>query len=336
MRKAASTELDLRRLQLALDKKGPQNIYLLHGEEVFLVDQALQAIKLKTLEPGMEDFNYDRFIAPENSPAQVFDAVEMLPMMSTRRLVIYRNVDALKDEAWEALAPALENPINSTTLVLVANKIDKRKKVFKKLIEVAEVVDLKKPFENQIPIWIDYIGYLQKVKISSDAQAALHQLVGSNLSDVNNEVEKLKIFIGGKNNIEIEDVLKVVSRARIENVFSLTDAIAKQNRTQALSCLANLLENGQNEVGIVSLIHRQIRILSSLNAGMRQGLTGFRLAQKVGVPEFFLKEYVAQSRHWDNGKINSTIQALHDTDLALKSSPVSSHIWLENFILKTC
>jgi DNA polymerase-3 subunit delta len=89
-------------------------------------------------------------------------------------------------------------------------------------------------------------------------------------------------------------------------------------------------------VGVVSLIHRQIRILSAIYEGKKAGMNGARLAQKVGVPEFFMKQYLEQSRQWDKEKLVSAVRALQETDRALKSSPVASHIWLENFILRTC
>lgn len=333
----SSAQWDLRRLQLHLDKNKPSPIYVLLGEETFLLDQALAAIKNKILSEGAADFNFDSFSAPETNAGQVRDAVETLPMMNDRRLVLYRNVDSLKEEAWDELYPVIDNPIDTTSLVLTANKLDKRKKSFKRLSENAVFVDLKKPFENQIPTWIDYISYLNKVKFAPEAIVALQQLVGTNLCEINNEIGKIKQFVGSdKKLIGIEDVLKVVSKARIENVFNLTDAISRRDRAQALVCLANLLEQGQNEVGILALIFRQIRILASVCDGRKAGLSGVRLSQKVGVPEFFLRQYVEQSQKWDKQKIASTLKALQATDRAVKSSPVSPHIWLENFIVKTC
>ncbi len=331
------SDWDLRRLQLSLDKKDPAAVYFLYGEETFLLDEALKVLKGKVLVEGAQDFNFDSFMAPEVSMGQVRDAVETLPVMSPRRLVIYKNVDSIKDEAWTELDPVLENPIDSATLVLVASKIDKRKKYFKKLKSQAVFVGLKKPFDNQIPMWIDYIAYLNEVKLTSEATAAIQELVGTNLSEVNNEVIKIKQYLGAKKKtIDLDDVLAVVSRARVESVFSLTDAIGRRDRAQALVCLANLLEHGQNEMGVVSLIHRQIRILSAIYEGKKSGLSGIRLSQKIGVPEFFMKQYLEQLRLWDKEKLTSAIRALHETDKALKSSPVASHIWLENFILRTC
>lgn len=333
----AGTDWDLRKLQSSLDKKGPAAIYFLCGEETFLLDEALKAIKGRVLSEDLQDFNFDSFMAPEVSAGHVRDVVETLPVMCARRLVIYKNIDSLKDEAWAELEPVLENPLDSATLVLVANKIDKRKKYVKRLQSKAVFVELKKPFDNQIPMWIDYIAYLNNVKLTAEAVAALQELVGTNLSEVNNEVKKIQQYLGAqKRTIELDDVLKVVSRARIESVFNLTDAIGRRDRAQALICLANLLEHGQSEVGVVSLIHRQMRILSAVHNGKKEGLGGARLSQKIGVPEFFMKQYLEQARLWDDTKLTAAIRALYETDKALKSSPVSSHIWLENFILKTC
>lgn len=328
---------DLRKLQLSLDKNAPKSIYVLFGEETFLQDEALRAIKSKILVEGALDFNFDLFIAPENSADQVRDAIETLPVMCERRLIILKNAEAYKDDSWDVLMPIIESPVNSATFVIVAPKLDKRKKNVKRLQDQAIFVDLKKPFDNQIPMWIDYIAHLNNVKLSGDAVSALQELVGTNLSEINNEIKKIQQYLGNQSkSVALDDVLKVVSRSRVENVFNLTDAIGRRDRASALVCLANLLENGQNEVGIVSLIHRQIRILSAIYEAKKMGMGGLRLSQKVGVPEFFLKQYLEQVRQWDREKLTTATRVLHETDKALKSSPVSSHIWLENFILKTC
>ena len=334
----ATADWDLRKLQQSLDKKNPATVYLLYGEETFLLDEAIRALKSKVLVEGAQDFNFDVFVAPEASAGQVRDAVETLPVLCERRLVIYKNIEGLKEDALEELEPLLVDPIPTTTLVLVASKLDKRKKFARRVQESGVLVELKKPYENQVASWIDYIAYLNEVKITADAKAAIQELVGTNLSEINNEVRKIRHYLSGhsKKIIELSDVLNVVSRSRIESVFNLTDAIGRQDRTQALVHLAHLLEQGQNEMGIVALIHRQIRILAAICEGKKAGLGVQRLSQKIGVPEFFMKQYMEQARLWDRPKIASAVRVLHDTDRAIKSSPVSSHIWLENFIIKSC
>ena len=84
------------------------------------------------------------------------------------------------------------------------------------------------------------------------------------------------------------------------------------------------------------MITRHFRILSHLKDGQREGLSGPRLSTKAGIPQFLLNQYMEQIRQWDEAKIEHTFTVLQDTDRALKSSSVPPHIWLENFVLKTC
>lgn len=328
--------LDLRRLQQRLENNPPEKLYLLMGEESFLVQEALQLLKAKSVDPGMMDFNCDVFDASETSAGHVKDAAESLPMMSQRRFVAFRGVDSLKDKDWEEIFPLLDNPVDSTTLVLTCEALDKRKKAFKKLSEAAIVVELKRPYDNQVPDWIEYLAYRQEVKVSREAAQLLKQFVGTNLTELNNEISKLKDYLGERTTIESKDVLQVVSQTRVDRIFDLTDAIGRRDRATALHSLANLLEHGQSEVGILAMITRHFRILGQLKEGQREGLQGTRLSTKAGIPQFLLTQYLEQIRLWDENKIEKTFHVLQDTDRALKSSSVPPHVWLENFVLKTC
>jgi len=328
--------LDLRRLQQRLESNPPAGLYLLMGEETFLIQEALHLLKHKSVEEAALDFNCDVFDASETEAAVVKDAAEMLPMMSARRFVAFRGVDDLKDKEWEALFPIFENPPDTTTLVLTCEALDKRKKSYKKISEAAVVVECKRPYDNQVADWIEYLAFRQELKVSREAAQMLKQFVGTNLTELNNELGKLKNYLGERKTIEAKDVLQVVSQTRVDRIFDLTDAIGRRDRATALHSLANLLEHGQSEVGILAMITRHFRILGQLKEGQKDGLSGTRLSTKAGIPQFLLTQYMEQIRLWDEKKIEKTFHVLEDTDRALKSSSVPPHVWLENFVLKTC
>lgn len=328
--------LDLRKLQQRLEKSDPALIYLLVGEEAFLVHEAVQLLKVKSVDEATIDFNCDVFEATEAPAGQVKDAAEMLPMMSRRRLVVYRGVDSLKDKDWETLFPLFDNPVDSTTFVLTAESLDKRKRYYKKLAEAAVIVELKRPYESQIADWIDYLGSRNGVGVNREAAHLLKQFVGTNLTELNNELLKLRDYLGERTHVEPADVLQVVSQTRVDRIFDLTDAIGRRDKVHALHSLANLLDHGQSEVGVLAMITRHFRILSQLKDGQRTGLTGQKLATQAGIPNFLLTQYLEQIRKWDESKIQRTFVVLQDTDRALKSSSVPPHVWLENFVLKTC
>ena len=327
---------DLRRLQKSLYDSNPGPLYLIIGEEAFLIREALVSLKAAVLKEGAVDFNFDSFFSTDVKPSQVQDAVETLPMMCPRRLVIYRDVHLLKEKEWDPLLALVQKPVETTTLVLVGDKLDKRKKLYKQIAKQAPIVELKAPYENQVPMWIEYIAQKQGLTLTPEASALIKQFIGVNLSEISSELSKLKSFVDHRDRVDAQDVLKVVSRTRLQSVFDLANAIGQNDRETALICLANLLDQGQNEIGVLALISRHIRILALLKEGLKVGVKGSKLCAKAGIPAFFLNEYLAQTRLWSERKIAQTIQALRDTDKALKSSPVSSHIWLENFVIRTC
>ena len=328
--------LDLRKLQQRLEARPPGPIYLLVGEETFLVQEALGILKAKSVDEGTIDFNCDVFDASETNAAHVKDAAEMLPMMSAPRFAAFPGVDDLKDKDWENLFPLFDNPVDSTTLVLTAESLDKRKKYYKKLSDVAVIVELKRPYENQVVDWIDYLAFRQGLKVGREAAQLLKQFVGTNLTEINNELMKLKDYLGERTTVEPKDILQVVSQTRVDRIFDLTDAVGRRDRVTALQSLANLLEHGQSEVGILAMITRHFRILGQLKEGQREGMTGMKLSTKAGIPQFLLTQYMEQLRVWDENKIERTFQVLQETDRALKSSSIPPHVWLENFVLKTC
>lgn len=251
-------------------------------------------------------------------------------------VVILKESHDLTEKEWAQLEKNFQSPVDSTVFVLTASKVDKRKKAIKTLIDKAAALEFKRPYENQIPQWIKYISAQYEMSIQDDAIQLLHKLVGQHLTEIDSELKKLKSYIGAKNYIEVSDVAAVVSRAKEESVFDFTNSIGSNDRVLALENLVHLMDQGQSEVGVVALIARHIRLLLMVKKGLDQGLYGAKLASYAQVPPYFVENYVHQSRLWTSRRLEEALCYLSETDKALKSSPLSSHIWLENLVLKIC
>lgn len=327
--------IDAQKFYRDLEKGQTAPLYFLFGEEPYLLNQSVERFKYAILNEGAVDFNYSLFYASDADVSVVRDAVETLPMMAPRRLVVLKESQELTDKEWAMLESLIEEPVESTVFVLLASRIDKRKKQIRLLLEKADCVEFKKPYENQIPSWINYIAQSLGLTISNDAIHLLHKLVGHHLTEIEGELKKLGDYVGGRR-IEVADVAQAVSRSKEDNVFDFTKAIGDNDRVKALELLVHLLDQGQSEIGIVSLLARHVRILLTLKRGMDEGLHGAKLAHYAQIPPYFLESYLDQARLWTAKKLEQTLVVLSETDKALKSSPLSSHIWLENLVLKTC
>lgn len=328
--------IDNQKFYKELESKNFKPVYFLFGDEPYLINQCVQRFKQLVLTESTMDFNYSLFYAGDADIMSIKDSVETLPVFTSHRLVIVKNVQDFKESELLELEPIITNQVESTVLVLFADKVDKRKKSIKTLLDHATCVEFKKPYPNQYPQWILYICKGQGLKISNEAIHRLHRLVGNNLSELESQIFRIQDYLGDKTQIELADVNTVVSVSREESVFDFTDALGKKDRVSALEQLVNLLDQGQSEQSIIALVARHMRILLTVRTGLDQGIGGAKLASLAGVAPYFIENYCDQARLWSVAKIEDSLSVLHETDKALKSSPLSSHIWLENLVLKSC
>ena len=320
---------------LAEKKNSP--VFLLMGDEPFLLKKSMEMIMQKIV-PSKEykDFNFNIFDCKTASAFSIKETVETLPVFCDKRLVVCSSAHLLKEKDWKGLWPIIENPVQTAVLVFSADKWDKRKKFSKLLMEKSFVVENKQPSAKELSRWVRWLCRGHQLELSDSASELLIQLAGPGLMNLDSELGKIKAFVGSRTRVESEDILKTTKRLKPENVFSFTEAIGRRDVQQSFHCLVNLLEDQQSEAGLIALVARHIRIISQIKQGLKEGLTSTQISLKTGVPVFFLKDYFKQAVLWNDQKIFQMTEILHATDKALKSSPLSSDIWMENFVFKAC
>lgn len=313
------------------------SLYYVVGQEGFFISEIKKTL-IKNVHFGnaVLDFNHDEVSADEISVEDLLALFETLPFVSKKRLVFCDKAEKFQDRDWEKLSSFLSQPLESTIFVCFFEKKDGRKKHFKVLKEKAMELSAEPLRFWEIDPWLDFIFEREGLKFSPESKALFSQLVGTNLMEIHLELKKLKQYIG-KNKIVLEkDILTCTSRLKTDSVFELTDAIGKRDMVQALNLLAHLVEQNQHEIGALAMVARHVRILSKLKWGKKQKLSKTQLAHKAGISPYFLKNYLNQTELWSEQQIHQAMEALLSVDKALKSSPVSPYIWLENFILKVC
>lgn len=309
--------------------------YFVVGTEPFLLSEIKKTFK-KNIIKNMEDFNYDELSADESSVDDLLNFSDTLPMLSDKRLLICFRSELFSEKDWDQISSIFSKEDQKTIFVFFFNKKDSRKKHFKSLKNKVLELNASHLKNRQVDSWLNFLSKKEQVQLSPPAKSLFLQLVGSSLFEISIELKKLKQYLGGRIQAEEKDILACSSRLKIESLFDLTDALGNRNIVKSLSLLAFLLDQGQNEIAIVSLLARHIRILMKVKQGQKEKLNSSELAKKTGLPPYFLKSYLKQEALWTKAQLENTLQSLFLTDKALKSSPLSPHIWLENFILKSC
>ncbi len=314
-----------------------QFFYYVVGEEYYLISEIRKTfVKHVHQEEGMADFNQDDIDVKQLNMGNLISILETLPVMSEKRLVFCQNAESFKDQDWEKLEPFVGSPMSSTVFVCFFKKIDRRKKFFKNLQKKAVELSAETLREWEVSPWMDYLAKKVNLKFSSSSKSLFNQLVGTGLMEIYNEMNKLKTYVGDRQEVTEKDLIAVVSRMKIDSIFDLTDAIGKKDLVKSLDYLARLLENNQSEVGALALVARHMRILAKFQEGEKRNLPKAKILALAGISPYFFQSYSKQSQLWSESQITKVMEILFEADKSLKSSPLSSHIWLENFLLQAC
>lgn len=216
-------------------------VYLLMGEEAYYPDLVCQAIIDNCIDEYSKDFNETICYGADVTAEQVISAARQFPMMADRVLVVVREAQLMK--TLEQLSLYCEDPLDTTVLVILMHgaSADKRKSLYKSALKIGAVVDSQPVRDYEIPSWISSYYESRGLRIDPDAAALLGESVGSNLSTIVLETDKLlKALPEGTTRITAADIEKNVGISRQFTVFELNKAISTRNAPKALKIAAHI------------------------------------------------------------------------------------------------
>lgn len=304
------------RRDIAAGKIAP--VYLLHGPELLLADEAEQLVLDAALPPEARSFNLDVLYGAETTARDVIDRASSFPLGAERRVVIVRDAEKIPDR--QLLKSYLEHPAPTTVLILSTTKADFKEHPFLAAKEHAAVVALDPPRESEVPAWIEERVRRRGRRIDPAAVEALASRMRPSLQDIQNEIEKLMAFAGEGATIGEEAVHALVGDTREFNVFALQKALGAGDERRTLQILGKLLRKPGDAISIVAALTRFYGILWRLQDLQRKRSDEGELAAELGVPTYFFGEYAAALRRLPPGGVEQAVDLLTEADEKLKSS----------------
>lgn len=211
-------------------------IYYLMGEEDYYIDRISEYIVSSVLREDERDFNLDVLYGAETTANQVIQYAQGLPMMASHRVVLVREAQALNDR--EQLAPYLAHYNPSTVLIMCHKhgKLDARRELAKEVKRVGVLFESKRLADYQLPGFVT--SYFKRKGVDCEPSAAqmLAEYVGSDLSRLSTEMDKLLLAMpeGGVrvSSSLIEEqtgISKEYNNFELQNALAVRDAL-KVNR----------------------------------------------------------------------------------------------------------
>lgn len=296
-------------------------LYLFCGDEDFLAGEALEALISSALRNSSKEFDLDIVYGGESSGSGVAALASSYPMSGPRRVVVVKEFEKLS--ARDSLLSYIEHPSASSSLVILSSKPDFRLKIFKSLAEHAVVAEFTSPYESEIPGWIMKRCEAAGISIAPEAAALIHSYVGRSLRDLQNELDKLSLFIGKRPKIGVDDVNAVVGMSRQFNVFELQASVGAREYARALEIVGHLLEAGESATGLVTMLTRYYARLWIIADCLRRKMSN----KEIGVAlkfnprqMYYLEAEVKNARRFSLDELESGFRALLGADERLKTS----------------
>lgn len=312
------TSLETLKKDLAGQKFVP--VYLFHGPEEFLIEQAVDLTRQKYLGPEDEDFNLDLVYGSDVDGAKIINLASAYPMLAPVRVVIVRELDKLAPKQIELIGKYCSRASKTTCLILAATHIDLRRKGYAEIKSNGYVMEFKTLYDNKVPEWIQEYCQQQQLEISNDAIRLLHASIGNSLRALSSEIGKLTLLLKDRNRIEVADVEQVVGVSRQFNIFELCNAVGTRQLESALKIVRRMLELGEAPTVIIYMLGRHFTILMKVKELIRKRQPELQIAKEVGVNQFFIKDYINQQQNYSMADLQSAIQFLMDADIKMKTS----------------
>ena len=312
-------------------------IYFLMGEEPYYIDKLTEFIEQNVLEEHERDFNQSILYGRDVTMEDVIGTAKRFPMMADRQVVVVREAQELS-RTIDKLEAYAENPQPTTVLVFAYKykTLDKRKKITKLLDKVGVVFESKKLYENQVGDWIKRVLSGQGYSIDNKAVAMLVEFLGTDLSKINNELDKLKIILPKGHTFTPNDIEENIGFSKDFNNFELRKAIGEKNQVKAYQIIDYFAQNPKDNPLVVTtglvfgffsqlLQYHGLKDKSQMNA-----------AKILKVNPYFVKDYEVAFRNYPMKKVSAIVSALRTIDVKSKgvgAASTSQHDLLKELLI---
>lgn len=308
-------------------------IYFLMGEEAYYIDKISDFIESTILQEEERGFNQMVLYGRDVTVEDIIGNAKRYPMMSEYQVVIVKEAQDLS-RTIEKLATYVENPQPTTILVInyKYKKIDKRKALYKSINKIGVVYESKKLYENQVADWIRRVLSPKNYTISPKAAQMLVEFLGTDLSKINNELEKLQIILPAGTQITPEKIEENIGISKDYNNFELRKAVGDKDAIKAHKIVNYFTDNPKDNpiVVTVSLLFNffsQLLHFHGLNDKSPRNV-----ASALKINPYFVKEYITAARNYPMRKVSTVISTLREFDV--KSKGVGSNSVPQGDLLK--
>lgn len=309
----------------------PGGVFFLHGEEVFLRDEAAERIVEVHLDPATRDFNFDPVQGSGVAAEELASLIATPPMMAEWRVVLVRDAQALSARAREAVeAAALAPPPGLVLIISATIPSGSKARFYSQLLERATSVEFAALDASDLPGWLmERARAVHERSLHPDAARAL-AAAGSALGVLVNELDKAVAYVGEREAITLADAQAVGVRVPRADRWRWFDSVGERSWGEALRDLPVLLDDGETGVGLVIGLAGHLLRLALVCAGGAAALE----RELKPYQRWLARRLAPQAKGWTLPEVEAALGELLRADRLLKSASLSDRQVVEELLLR--
>ena len=312
----------LDKLKRDLSEKRPGRLYVFHGEETYLREYYLGRLRDTVLTEGLGEFNRHDLSAGDMSPHALEEAVDCLPMMAERTLILVTDFDLFKSGDKEEYIRILSTLPDYCCLVFLYDVVeyrpDARTKLAAAIKEYGTVVNFVRQDPSDLREWISRRFRAMGKEIAPSLCGELIELCGDLMQNLGQEIEKIGAYAKGRA-ITRADIQAVATPQLSAVVFRIADAIGEKHYDEAAAVLGDLYRMQVTPYEIMGAFATQMRKLYSARLALEQGRDAAYVGRRWGM-KFPASRLMASARRFSLPWCRRAVIRCAQTDLAMKST----------------
>lgn len=310
-----------------------KRVYLLYGEEVYL--RKTYKGKLREAITAGDDMNVLYLEGKGIDFIKVRDFAQTMPFFAEYRLVILENT-GLFGSAGEEWTEWIEKLPETSVLIFVEEKADKRSKLYKTINKTGYACEMKKPSESELTRWILQILKKNGKQITQPACEALLMRAGDNMENLESELDKLVCYTGTEQGITIQDVEAICTEQVTNQIFRMIDACAEGSQELALKLYYDMLALKEPSMRILYLIGRQFNQLLAVREMVSERKGRDEIASGLKIMPFIAAKMMKQSRAFSIQQLREFVELCVKQEELVKTGYLDEKIAVEMTMIRIC
>lgn len=332
-KKENPTSKSMKTVQSHIAEKRFSRVYLLYGEESYLVNQYRDML-VKSLVNDGDTMNFSSYNADNFSVDAITGDIITMPFLADYRVVLVED-SGIFDKSDDSLLSAIEQMGDTNVLIFCEKKVDKRKKLYTALnkSDYASCLEFSTPDTETLTKWVSAILADGGIKVRVNVPDKLISVIGNDMNALKNEAKKLHDYCMMRGEITDKDVEVICSNPVEDKIFDMCEAISKKDGRKAISLYNDLCILKTKPMTIIYLITRQYNILIQVSQLLSENADVKRVMSYMKCADFVARKYISICRNYEHSQLIKALDRCQEADISVKTGRLTDVNAAENLII---